>query len=428
MKLMLLVEQYPPDINVAGLRMHEMVNTFSEHKDTKIRVVVYNPVSKTRYLRQYTKISDKVSVVRYGRKYLPRFFHLMLAINPFTLLCWTFFAIKETINYKPDIIITTVPSFIPTIAAYVTSVISKKQFCIDIRDNWIRTNMEDYTIAPLPWYGKHPSRIMYKLFHYLFLRSCKKALLLSIVYESMRYDLLRQTNFKVPAIYVPNGVNFSELELIKQGFDREEILSRNGIFCRQGSKFVIYAGMVGGYYKPDVLLVPLKRLIERGEDIGYVIVGEGTGKERIKAMAKDMGIGNHVFLLGKKEHSEVIALLLASDVAFYALDENFPNPDCALGTKVLEYAACKLPILAVTGDNSIVSLFITERKIGIALRWNETNQMDKALQELLNNEKYPENIETNYGSFIKEFDRRRNNNRLYQEIAKCYQETRARMK
>ena len=177
-----------------------------------------------------------------------------------------------------------------------------------------------------------------------------------------------------------------------------------------------------------MLLVPLKRLIERGEDIGYIIVGEGTEKEEIKDAAKDMGIETHVFLLGKKEHSEVIELLLASDVAFYALDENFPNPDCALGTKVLEYAACKLPILSVTGDNSIVSLFITVRRIGTALRWNEINQMDEALQELFSHEKYSENIETDYGSFIKEFDRRRNNERLYHEITKCYQGTRARMK
>ena len=425
MKLMLLVEQYPPDINVAGLRMHEMVNTFSEQEDTEIRVVVYNPVSKTRYLRHYTKISDKVSVVRYGRKYLPGFFHLMQSINPFTLLCWTFFAIKETINYKPNIIITTVPSFIPTIGAHITSIICKKSFCIDIRDNWINTNIIDYSVKSLPSYAKYPSKIMYKLFHYLFLRSCKKALLLSIVYESMRDDLLKHTNFKVPIIYVPNGVNFSELEQIGQEFNREKILSRNNIFCRQGYKFVIYAGMVGGYYKPDMLLVPLKRLIEQGEDIGYIIAGEGAEKERIKAMANDMGMGNHVFLLGKKDHSEVIELLLASDVAFYALDENFPNPDCALGTKVIEYAACKLPILAVAGDNSIVSRLISERKIGIALNWDETNQMDKALQELLNHEKCSENIETNYDSFIKEFDRRRNNNRLYQEIAKCYQGTRA---
>lgn len=428
MKLILLLENYPPDIDVSGLRMHEMVNTFSEQEDVEIKVVVYNPVSKSRYLRHYTKISDKVEIIRYGRKYLPRIFHLMHPINPFTLLCWTFFSIKETIAYKPDIIITTVPSFVPTIAAYITSVISKKPFCIDIRDNWIRANMEDYTIAPLPWYGKHPSRIMYKIFHYLFLRSCKNALLLSIVYESMRDELLKHTNFNMYIIHVPNGVNCLELEQIRQWFNKEKILSRNGIFCRQESRFVIYAGMVGGYYKPDMLLVPLKRLIERGEHIGYVIVGEGKDKVAIRDMAKDMGIGNHVFLLGKKEHSEVIALLLASDVAFYALDENFPNPDCALGAKVLEYAACKLPILAITADNSIVSHFITERKIGIALRWNETNQMDKALQELLNHERYSESIETNYGSFIKEFDRKRNNNRLYQEIARCYQETRARMK
>lgn len=424
MKLLLLVEHYPPNIAAAGLRMQEMVKTFSEHKNTDIRAVVYNPNYKIRYFRNYMRVSDNVDTVRYGRKYLPRLFHIMNSLNPFTLLCWTFFSLIETVNFKPDVIITTVPTYIPTIAAYISSTIYKKSLCIDIRDNWINTAMIDYSINTLPWYSRYPSRIMYKLLYHLFLHSCKNALMLSIVYESMRDELSKHVNFKVPIIHVPNGVNFSELEQVRQWSNRRKILSKNGIFCREDSKFVIYVGKIGGYYKPDLLLITLKNLIDEGVDIGYIIVGEGPEEEKIRAASQDIEIENRVFLLGKKEHSEVIELLFASNVAFYALDENFPSPECALGTKVLEYTACKLPILAVAGDNSIVSQFITERKIGIALRWNETHRIDKALQELFNNGKYSKNIEYNYNSFIRAFDRKKNNLHLYNEIAKCYQGTR----
>ena len=426
MKLMLLVEQYPPDINVAGLRMHEMVNTFSEQEDTEIRVVVYNPVSKSRYLRHYTKISDKISVVRYGRKYLPRLFHLMQTINPFTLLCWTFFSIKETIDYKPNILITTVPSFIPTIAAYITSVICKKPFCIDIRDNWINANMEDYTIAPLPWYGRYPSKIMYKIFHYLFLCSCKNALLLSIVYESMRDDLLKLTYFKIPILHVPNGVNFLELEDIRQKIDRDEVLGKYGISNDHKTKYIIYVGMVGGYYKPEVLLNPLEKLVKNGHKVNYIIVGDGESIDLIREMTAEMGIEDHVFLLGKKEHSEVLELLLSSDIAFYTLDNDFPNPDCALGTKVLEYIACKLPILSVANSNSIVSELISRHKVGIAIDWDEIAQMDATIENLLELSEYSKNIKEYYPYFIEEFDRKSNNNRLYKAIIKYYRKNQAR--
>ena len=420
MKIMFLVEKFPPEINVAGLRMYEMVNSFSKCKNVDIRVVAYDPGSREQHLTDNIYMSYNVKVERYARKCLPKEAHILYNINPLTLFSWILVSTKEIVNYMPDIIITTVPWWQPTIAAYISSIVFRTPFCIDIRDDWISTNMEDFYLAQIPWYGRYPSRMAYKFFRYLFIHSCKKALLLSIVYESMRQKLHEHISSDVPIIYVPNGMNLIELNQTKKFFDKEKILLKNGIVFLEESKFVIYVGMVGGYYRPDMLLVPIKRLIGAGEDIIYIVVGEGPLKETMKNAAEDMGIGDHVFLLGKRQHHEVIELLLASDVAFYALDEKFPNPDCALGVKVLEYIACKLPILSLTGDNSIVSGLITERKIGLALRWDESDQMDKALHELLTDEKYAQNIETYYESFIKEYDREQNNNRLYEEIVRHY--------
>lgn len=420
MKLMFLVEKFPPEINVAGLRMYEMVNSFSKYKNTDIKVVAYDPGSRENNLDDNIYISDNVKVARYISKYLPKKFYVVGMINPLTLFSWIFVLTKVIVNYRPDVIITTIPSWQPTIAAYISSIVFRTPFCIDIRDNWINTNMEDFLVEIIPWYGIYPSRTLYKFFRYLFLRSCKNALLISIVYESMHDELRGYINSDVPTINVPNGINIIELNHILGHFNKEQTLLENGILFGEDSKFVIYVGLVGGYYKPDMLLIPIKRSIDAGEDIRYIIVGDGPLKEIIKNTAEDLGIGDHVFLIGKRQHHEVIELLLASDVAFYALSEKFPNPDCALGVKVLEYIACKLPILALTGDNSIVSDLITEREIGLALRWNESDQMDNALQELLNNEKYSQNIEIYYESFIEEYDRQRNNNRLYREIVRHY--------
>ena len=88
-------------------------------------------------------------------------------------------------------------------------------------------------------------------------------------------------------------------------------------------------------------------------------------------MAEDMGISDHIFPLGSKPHEEIIPLLMASDMAFYALDENFPAPENSLGVKVLEYIACKLPVLSVAASNASVSKLIGDNKIGIALNWQK---------------------------------------------------------
>jgi hypothetical protein len=88
---------------------------------------------------------------------------------------------------------------------------------------------------------------------------------------------------------------------------------------------------------------------------------------------------------------------------------------------VLEYVACKLPILSVANNNSIVSELISKHKIGIALNWDEIAQMDIAIEKLLESTGYYENIERYYQYFIEEFDRKTNNNRLYKAIIKYYE-------
>ena len=186
-------------------------------------------------------------------------------------------------------------------------------------------------------------------------------------------------------------------------------------------KSIIYVGGLVGHYKPEILLDPLKWLIESGYKINYIVVGDGKAKNTIKEMAIEKGIKDYVFLIGKKNHTEVLELLLASDIAFYMLDKDFPNPDCALGTKVLEYISCKLPILSVANNNSIASELISKHKIGIALNWDEIAQMDIAIEKLLESTGYYENIERYYPYFIEEFDRKTNNNRLYKTIIKYYQ-------
>ena len=46
---------------------------------------------------------------------------------------------------------------------------------------------------------------------------------------------------------------------------KSQALSRSGIPCDGDIKFVIYVGKTGEYYRPEMLLDPLRRLRERGK-------------------------------------------------------------------------------------------------------------------------------------------------------------------
>ncbi len=420
MKLMLLTEYYPPDVTAAGIRMNEFVKVFSEQKYLDTRVIVSSTIYKSNYFRLYSMCSDNVDIVRYGRKYLPHF--LLSSISPFALIFWLVLLIKEIRDFKPDILVTTAPSYIPSIAIYFLSKIFGKPFCIDIRDEWINSSIIDFNIQLYPFYLKYPSKFMYIILHYLFICSCKNAILLSLVYDAMRKELLECTDFKIPIVTIPNGINFSELEQIEKGFDRNRVLTSNHIAFSPSTRIVIFVGVVGVYYKPEVLINHLRKLIKYDKmDINYLIVGGGDKKETIKNLAKEMMIDDNVFVLGKRAHSETIELILASDVAFYPLDETYPSPDCALGVKILEYIACKLPILSIASDRSIVSQLVTDYKIGISLRWDEEDRLGNVLKKILYNKEYLDNIEKSYNFFIHEFDRRKNGERLFLKISELLQ-------
>lgn len=420
MKVMFLTEYYPPDINVAGIRISEMVKQFSRKQNVNVRVVVYNPDRRASRHKEHTILAENADCVRYGRKYLPRLVHLMGLLNPFTLMCWCYYTIVQTYLFKPDVIIATVPSIIPGISASLASRITRTPYCIDMRDNWINKNTIDYFISPLPRYAQSVYKFLFKPVHKLYIKSCMNSAIIITVYDNLATEIRKYTGNSKPVIHIPNGINPEEFERVRKAFNKKGLFDRYHIPCRDGAKHIIFTGVIGGYYKPEVLLKPMIELIKKGHDINYILIGEGNLKETVRHMAMDSGIGDRVFLLDSMSHEEIIRFLMASDLAFYALDENFPNPDYLLGVKVLEYIACKLPVLSVAVDHASVSKIVRENGIGITLSWRETDKIADALERLMSDEKYRANIETYYPRFMSAFNRMANNDRLFYAIA-CHQ-------
>jgi glycosyltransferase involved in cell wall biosynthesis len=287
---MFLVEYYPPDINVAGIRISEMVSEFSKKKGVSVRVVVFNPEKRAARHKAFTSLAENVDCVRYGRRYLPGAFHLMGLLNPFTMMCWCYYTTVQTYLFKPDVIIATVPSIIPSISADMTSRITRTPFCIDMRDNWVNGKAIDYFIDPLPGYVKSVYRVLFRPVHNLYIKSCKDSAIISTVYDNLAFDIRKYVDSSKAVVHIPNGINPEELERVRKAFDKKELLDHYHIPCRDGAKYIIFTGVIGGYYKPEVLLGPMIELKKKGHDIIYILVGEGNKKDTIRQMAKDSGL------------------------------------------------------------------------------------------------------------------------------------------
>lgn len=419
MKIMCLAEAYSPDIDVAALRVQEMAGAFSRQADTDTTVVVFNPRVNDPVSRRTIHKSGNITVIRYERKYLSRLLRVAQLVGIFTVVYWIYLIMKEVRANKPDIVIASIPGLAPAAAVYAVSKVCRFPFCIDVRDSWFEPHFENYVVSQMPWYAKLYGRISYKISFRLFRAACKNAMLVSVVYETIADDLKKISGFRTPVIHVPNGVNLDEIRIVKTG-EKKTTLSKYGIPADNESRTIIFVGMVGGYYRPDVLIPALKKINDNGICLNYVIVGDGELKDKIVETAAKEGIAQHVFTPGKLGHGGVIELLLASDIAFYALDKDFPAANSALGVKIIEYIACKLPLISISQENSSVARMIADHGIGVALQWDQLENLGASIERVLTSPEYARRIDEYYPDFIGTFNRSSNNQRLYDKIREVY--------
>ena len=414
MKLLILTTYYPPESNAASVRMSQIVKRFSfKDKDyiEHIRVIAFNPLYKCEHEKGVNE-QDKVEVIRHTRRILPTFVFMPQSLNPLTLITWIYISLKEIVKYNPDVILTTTPPFAPAIASCIASRILNKPYVIDYRDDL--TSVIDGIAETKRFYTKYPLKVANKFMSALLFHSLKKALLISTVNEVLRKKLL---DLNRNVITVPNGIDIQELNEVKKKIDRKKVQEKNGISYSGGSVIIVYVGDLNmPYYMPEIILEPLKELIKKGYNVKYIIIGDGKRREPIEEMVKEMGLEDVIFLVGRKEHREVLELLLACDAAFYSLQKNDPQSKHAIGAKVYEYIGCGLPILAIADKGSAISELIKIYDIGVFVSWNEIDRMVNALRELLDSKKYARNIQLHYSYFIKKFDRDRGIDLLYDTV------------
>ncbi len=411
MQLLILTTYYPPDATAASVRICQMVKRFScDGEDVeRIRVVTFNPLYK-----HEIGVTDQgtIEVVRYTRKFLPAFVFMPQSLNPLTLIFWICASLKEIVKYNPDVILATTPPFAPAIASYTASRIFNKPYIIDYRDDL--TSVIDSIAETKKFYIRYPLKVANKFVSALLSHSLKHASLISTVNELLQEKLL---NLNRNVIQVPNGIDVRELNEVKENFDRDKVLTKNGIPFSEDSVFVVYVGDLNmPYYMPEVLLEPLKSLLKDGYDARYIIIGDGERKKPIEKIVKEMGMEDVVFLVGKKDHREVLELLLAGNAAFYSLQKNDPQSRHAIGAKVYEYIGCGLPILVLSDAGSAVSELVKMYDIGVFVSWNELDMLDDALREVLGSNEYVENIRMYYPYFVEKFDRSKGMDLLYDNV------------
>ncbi|MCH9682771.1 MAG: glycosyltransferase family 4 protein, partial [Deltaproteobacteria bacterium] len=140
---------------------------------------------------------------------------------------------------------------------------------------------------------------------------------------------------------VPNGVDADRFSLPDASARARRFRERHGLGDRPC--FITVARLMP-HKGIDSGIRALPRLREQVPGATYVVVGSGPDQSRLETLARDLGVAEHVRLLGRLPDDEVVDALIAADVFALLSRESIPDVE-GFGLVLLEAGACGTPVI-----------------------------------------------------------------------------------
>ncbi|HYL67319.1 MAG TPA: glycosyltransferase family 4 protein [Nitrosopumilaceae archaeon] len=250
---------------------------------------------------------------------------------------------------KPDIVVISVPNGDCALGSYLAAKIFRKKILIDYRDEW-----EDYIIKrAVSGFYKQSYKFLKTLITRCYINSAQVVTVTNALANSLTERGVR--NVKI----ISNGADTN----VFKPYDKLKTRQRLGFDERDF--IILYSGGIGEYYKLDIVVRALQKLINKVQNVKLLLVGGGPELQVVLNLSEDLGIRNRIFYLGpKSDKIELAEIISAADVGVVPYDAN-PLWKNSLPAKAFEYFACGLPVVATVYEDSTLGKLIFEHKIGL---------------------------------------------------------------
>jgi glycosyltransferase involved in cell wall biosynthesis len=186
-------------------------------------------------------------------------------------------------------------------------------------------------------------------------------------------------------VAVAAGAKVSDVEVIGNGIDLEKIYTSNRTGARrqlglaEDAEVIVSVGTLverKGFHR---VIACLPTLVRSFPKLCYLVVGgagpEGDISDRLRSLAADLGVSEHVRFLGALPPAELNVPLSAADVFVLASSyEGWANV-------LLEAMACGLPVVATdVGGNAEV---VANPELGTIVPFGDANQLLVAIDGAL---------------------------------------------
>ncbi len=133
----------------------------------------------------------------------------------------------------------------------------------------------------------------------------------------------------------------ADLDVFHPGVDGTKFREKHG----WQKKLVIYQGQISGSNYVHLYIRAAHEIIQKRDDVDFVVVGGGDQLFRAVGLAEELGITKRLTFTDKVPHEEVPGYLAAADVAVACFEDN-EQVRCKSPLKIKEYMAAGKPIVA----------------------------------------------------------------------------------
>jgi glycosyltransferase involved in cell wall biosynthesis len=192
-----------------------------------------------------------------------------------------------------------------------------------------------------------------------------------------RFDGARRRPIQTICV-LPNGPQATLRDEVAQAAAQRVALRRS--FGWANERVVIYTGTVPHGHDMDLAVAAFKANLACFSDLRFVIVATGAGLPALRQTVAREGLAERVEWHSFMPHQQLIAKLVAADVAVYPYrDTHINRAKCS--AKVIDYMACAKPM--VVSDVGMNRVYLRDRESGLLAQPGQVEDFAQALGWLL---------------------------------------------
>ncbi|MBP8688883.1 glycosyltransferase family 4 protein [Patescibacteria group bacterium] len=373
MKILLLTQYYPPESGSASLLMKD-ISKFLSNKGHKVTVLTafpnypygklypgykQSPLSKER--------KDSINIIRTWSYISPKrknSLHRLLNYVSFMLSAFIGYVLSS--SEKPDIIYMYSPPIFLGITASILSFLYKVPYVIYLNDLW-----PDSAIAM----GLLKNKLFIKLGLLVERISYGNAKKIFVYCPEMGNKLIYEKNLPEEKIGI-QPLFFDTKSLTPREPDLEIVEKYN----LRDKYVIVYAGAMGVPQNLDIVIKVAYEFKKRDFPIEFLMLGEGTEKNRLINKAKSMKLTNIKFL-GQIPSDQINKYYSVAHMVIVSLGKA-PHRFGTIPGKIFAYMSAGKPILAFVDENGATANLIRKYNCGIVIDPN--SDLNCATTEIIN--------------------------------------------